>query len=161
WSTTFLPTLYSRLGCASNPFVLDADMVKVIQDIIDLVYPDTDYQVRTNDRIFAMKRSFFGRQGIKIVAEFFKDEAYANKPKAIAKYTLWATRGDGPALFGIPTPINCNLNKGDDRYIEPDDIFESKFIIQLLTPFLKSCKGSCQNHGCPVGALALAATAVS
>jgi hypothetical protein len=54
WGTSFLPTLYNRLACAPDPFVLDADMVKVIQEIIDLVYPDSDYQVRVNDRIFTM-----------------------------------------------------------------------------------------------------------
>ena len=56
WSTIFLPTLYSRLGCATNPFVIGADMVKVIQEVVDLVYPDSDYRVRVNDKIFTLVR---------------------------------------------------------------------------------------------------------
>jgi hypothetical protein len=44
-STTSLPTLYSCLGSTSDPFMIDADMVKAIQEIIDLVYPDVDYTV--------------------------------------------------------------------------------------------------------------------
>jgi len=54
WSTSFLPTLYDRLGRASNPFVIDADMVKVIQEIVDIVYPYADYEVSVDDRIFTM-----------------------------------------------------------------------------------------------------------
>jgi len=54
WSTTFLPTLYARLGCSPDPFVIDADMVKVIQEIVDLVYPDIEYQVQVDDKIFTM-----------------------------------------------------------------------------------------------------------
>jgi hypothetical protein len=52
WGTTFLPTLYDRLGFASDPFLIDVDMVKVIQEVVDLAYPDSDYQVRLGDRIF-------------------------------------------------------------------------------------------------------------
>ena len=45
WSTSFLPTLYSRLGSSSNPFVMGADMVKVIQEVVDLVFPESDFKV--------------------------------------------------------------------------------------------------------------------
>jgi hypothetical protein len=51
------------------------------------------------------------------VAEFFKDEGYANRPKDIARYARWAIRGDGPGLFGIPTPIGCIVDKDHDDYI--------------------------------------------
>jgi hypothetical protein len=54
WSTSFLPTLYDRLGQSPDPFVIEADMVKAIQEMIDLAYPDTDYQVRASDKIFIM-----------------------------------------------------------------------------------------------------------
>jgi hypothetical protein len=54
WGNTFLPTLYDRLGCASDPFVIDIDMVKVIQEVVDLAYPDSDYQVQLGDRIFVL-----------------------------------------------------------------------------------------------------------
>lgn len=45
WGTNFLPTLYSCLGCARDPFVLDADMIKGVQEIHDYAYPNLDYQV--------------------------------------------------------------------------------------------------------------------
>ena len=54
WSMSFLPTLYDRLGRASNPFMIDSDMVKVIQEIVDIVYPYADYKVSVDDRIFTM-----------------------------------------------------------------------------------------------------------
>ncbi|KAH9991212.1 hypothetical protein BJV74DRAFT_772310, partial [Russula compacta] len=43
----------------------------------------------------------------------------------------------------------------------PDNIFESKFMIALLAPFMKSCQGSCSDYNKPKGALCLGATAVS
>jgi hypothetical protein len=63
------------------------------------------------------KRTFFGQEAIKIVTNFFKDEAYANKPKVIAKYALWATRGNGPALFSKLTPLGYITVKGSNGYI--------------------------------------------
>jgi hypothetical protein len=54
WSTSFLPTLYSRLGSAPSPFVIDTDMVNAVQEAVEIVYPDSDYQVRLNDRIFTL-----------------------------------------------------------------------------------------------------------
>jgi hypothetical protein len=43
----------------------------------------------------------------------------------------------------------------------PRDLFESEFILQLLQQYAKWCRGSCFDFGRPVGALAMAATAVS
>lgn len=63
------------------------------------------------------KRAFFGREAIVLVAGFFADGAYANKPKVIAKYAQWAVRGNGPALFGKPTPITCVVGKGAAGYM--------------------------------------------
>jgi hypothetical protein len=49
--------------------------------------------------------------------EYFKRKEYANNPKEIAKYACWATRGNGPAIFGIPTPISCTVGKAHKNYI--------------------------------------------
>jgi hypothetical protein len=43
----------------------------------------------------------------------------------------------------------------------PDNLFESSFIIALVSPFLKACKGSPHKYGRPTGAFALAAAGVS
>jgi hypothetical protein len=63
------------------------------------------------------KRAFFGREGIKIVTDFFKGDSYTNNPKAIAKYAKWAVRGNGPALFSGPTPVECIVSQGTQGYI--------------------------------------------
>jgi hypothetical protein len=54
WSTSFLPTLYSRLACSNDPFVIDLDLVTAIQEIVDIVYPNTTYKVRLNDKMYSM-----------------------------------------------------------------------------------------------------------
>jgi hypothetical protein len=59
WSTSFLPTLYACLGAASNPWKLYEDgssMVDTIQDILDIVYPNSGYRVLLGDKIFSMVR---------------------------------------------------------------------------------------------------------
>lgn len=62
WSTSFLPTLYDSLACASKPWDLPgdgSDMVKFIQEILDSVYPGTGYRVKLNDQIFSMVHEFY------------------------------------------------------------------------------------------------------
>jgi hypothetical protein len=51
------------------------------------------------------------------VTDFFNGNPYAGKPKAIAKYAKWAIRGNGPALFRKPTPIECVAAKGERGYV--------------------------------------------
>ncbi|KAH9995455.1 hypothetical protein BJV74DRAFT_739415, partial [Russula compacta] len=117
WSTSFLPTLYRRLGSAKNPWKPYKDgssMLDMIQEILDMVYPNSGYRVRIGDKIYSMdrlneKRTYFGHEAIKIVTSFFNTEKYAGRRSAIAKYANWATRSDGPGVFGSPTPINCTV----------------------------------------------------
>ncbi|KAH9952830.1 hypothetical protein BJV74DRAFT_715230, partial [Russula compacta] len=108
WATRFLPTLYMCLACSSDPFVLDPDLVKFIQGVVDITHPESNYQVRANDKLFTK---------VSHSLRFFKREEYHKKPKAISKYALWATRGNGPAIFGKPTPITCTVKKGANGYI--------------------------------------------
>ncbi|KAH9970253.1 hypothetical protein BJV74DRAFT_784526, partial [Russula compacta] len=101
-----------------------------------------------------------GSHAIKIVDDHFAQAQYVNKPKAIAKYAKWAIRQDGPMVWQTPTPEHCTIEITSPDYIKPVNIFESTFMIALLAPFLKSCQGSCHNHGDPKGAVALGAAAV-
>jgi hypothetical protein len=143
WSSHFLPTLYDCLGCSREPFTISADVIHPVQAVVNAAYPDSEYTVVANDKIISMvckhllictsadgrrahvqaksrlneKRAFFGREAIKIVTDFFNGNNYANKPNAIAKFAKWAIRGNGPALFGKPTPIGCVRLKGSDGYI--------------------------------------------
>ena len=57
WITSFLPTLYSYLSAATNPWELHAkgsNLVKTIQKIFDAVYPGSRYKVKLSDKIFTM-----------------------------------------------------------------------------------------------------------
>jgi hypothetical protein len=57
WSTSFLPTLYRRLGSAKNPWKPYKDgssMLDMIQEILDMVYPNSGYRVRIGDKIYSM-----------------------------------------------------------------------------------------------------------
>ncbi|KAH9956764.1 hypothetical protein BC827DRAFT_1270683 [Russula dissimulans] len=162
WCTSFLPTLYNCLEHSSDPFVINPDMVKEIQEKVDMVYLDNDHEVTDiylGKGSTQRKRSFFGLKAIKIVAEFFRDKAYANRPNEIAKYALWAMRGDGPAIYGILAPIECTDNTAAN-YVKPANIFESKFVMELLTQYLKWCKGLCYEDGQPYGVISIAAAAV-
>ena len=53
------------------------------------------------------KRTYFGRKASKLVKAFFNGDKYASNRRAISKYARWATRGDGPSIYGKPTPIDC------------------------------------------------------
>jgi hypothetical protein len=54
WSTKFLPTLYDCLGCSSNPFVINPNIVKAIQEVVDFTYPGSEYIVHANDKLVTM-----------------------------------------------------------------------------------------------------------
>jgi hypothetical protein len=57
WTASFLPTLYSYLSAANNPWELYAkgsNLVKTIQNILDTVYPGSQYEVQLGDKIFTM-----------------------------------------------------------------------------------------------------------
>jgi hypothetical protein len=54
WATTFLPTLYDCLGQSLDPFVIDGDMVKTIQELVDISYPNADYRVCVSGRIYSL-----------------------------------------------------------------------------------------------------------
>jgi hypothetical protein len=94
------------------------------------------------------------------------------------EFAAWATRGDGPAQYGMPTPVDCLFPPESRNYIvrichhtrtiayllysqKPEGPFQSEFIIAVLTPYLKACQGSCIDFGHPVGALGMASAAVS
>ena len=63
------------------------------------------------------KRSWFGSTALETIDKFFNGAEFVNKPEAIKTYALWATRGDGPALYAMPTPINVTVPMQDHTYI--------------------------------------------
>jgi hypothetical protein len=111
------------------------------------------------------------------VDDHFAQVRFTGKPRKVAKYAKWAIRTDGPMVWQTPTPADCTVNSVSPGYIvcplfydlqplsneliqKPENIFESTFMVALLTPFVKSFQGSCHNYGYPKGALALGAAAV-
>lgn len=123
------------------------------------------------------KRSWIGRQAVKIVKELFNSPDYVDNPTAIAEYAQYATRVDGPALFGKPTPIthtdpllpsykvsyaSCHYRVYKDLHEaqKPEDLYESTYVVKIMRPFMNYTKGSVPGFGRPVGALALTASAV-
>ncbi|KAH9992963.1 hypothetical protein BJV74DRAFT_713691, partial [Russula compacta] len=162
WVMSFLPTLYARLASALNPwrpYNVGSDLVDTVQEVVDFVYPGSGYEVKLGDKIYTM-RTYFRRESISIVAAYFKGDTYAGNRKAISEYAKWAGRGDGPSVFGIPTPIDCTVAEDHPDYIPLDNLFESKFVIELMSPFLKLCEGSAHDYGRPVGAFCMAAAGV-
>ncbi|KAH9979672.1 hypothetical protein BJV74DRAFT_780142, partial [Russula compacta] len=171
WSTSFLPTLYAHLSVACKPFqpyAKGSNLLVTIQEITDIVYLGSGYRVGLTDKIYTMawdclnkKHSYFGTKAIKVVKEFFKGDKYASNQKAITKYMQWATRDNGPGIFGNPAPIDSDAKWGHPEYIVRQRYLQSKFIIDLVLPFLKWCENSSKNYGRPVGALAMAAAGMS
>ena len=43
----------------------------------------------------------------------------------------------------------------------PEDLFKSEFVIELVSPYVKWCEGSCHDYGHLKGAFAMAAAAVN
>jgi len=54
WTTAFLPTLYNNMFCSEKPFQdfqKGEQILKRLQSIVDLVYPDSGYEVNWGDGI--------------------------------------------------------------------------------------------------------------
>lgn len=92
---------------------------------------------------------------------------------------MWATRGDGPALYSKPTPMSCIVDADAPSYVvsiyarvwltcylftlqHPDGLFKSEFVVKIMTTFIGSIKGSMnREEGFPQGAMGMTAIAVS
>lgn len=60
WSSQFLPTLYHQLGSSSEPwklFTKGNEMLLIIQELVNTIYPGTKYRAKWGDRICSMVRS--------------------------------------------------------------------------------------------------------
>ena len=52
WASTFLPMLYDIFGCSQYPFShfsKGSEVMKNIQDVINLVWPSTGYEIQWLD----------------------------------------------------------------------------------------------------------------
>ena len=203
WIREFLPRLYLALGCSKQPFDdynMSTKAVERIQGIVDDVWAGTDYTVKWGDGLMGTvslkqpswykscfwiqaidrlndKRSCFGSRALKAVEEFFNTPDFIGKPAQIKRYAEWAIRGDGPAVYGTPTPCEpvvavdhpsyqvrllnfyyCQTNFLSQK---PRGLFKSAHVQNVMSQYIRSVKALRCGESYPIGALAMTATAVS
>ncbi|KAH9172394.1 hypothetical protein EDB89DRAFT_1906249 [Lactarius sanguifluus] len=86
------------------------------------------------------KRSDFGARALKIVEQVFRQAEYLDNARAVSQYARWATKGDGPALWRVPSPQGA-LSTDDDYVLIKKPIVNSRLV----------------EYSYPKGAVALAA----
>ncbi|KAH9028661.1 hypothetical protein EDB85DRAFT_1892403 [Lactarius pseudohatsudake] len=160
WSTRFLPTLYHILFCSERPFhdfSKGSGLVQTVQKVIDVIYPDHSYVVTVQSKLYmnAYDRLVEKRSDFRF--------EYMNNTRAVSEYAMWATGEDGPGLWGVPSPRGVSSH--DEDYVKAKGIFESRYMIDILTTVMKK---PMQNSllvdcglGYPKGAVALAAAGFS
>ncbi|KDQ50186.1 hypothetical protein JAAARDRAFT_200185 [Jaapia argillacea MUCL 33604] len=154
WVAVFLPTLYACFGSSRKPwtlFTMTVESVSIMVKVFEKSYPGLKINITLNGKIFKTaidhineKHSFFSRHTLEIVAKFFSNAPYANNTNEIAK----------------SLPFITSVHPQVDFFQQPQGIFESDFVIALLSAFLKSTKGSKDDFGYPKGAIAMAAAAI-
>jgi hypothetical protein len=60
-------------------------------------------------------------QALRLVEKHFNQTEFVNNASAIEIYAKWATRGDGPGLWRIPSAENSSSR--DNDYIVRQDLF--------------------------------------
>jgi len=63
------------------------------------------------------KRSLFGSKTMKVVDDFFTHPDYKGHAKKISEYAAWATRDNGPAVWGTPTPMRIKGPPGSKDFV--------------------------------------------
>ncbi|KDQ60527.1 hypothetical protein JAAARDRAFT_46178 [Jaapia argillacea MUCL 33604] len=148
WVAVFLPTLYAYFSSSRKAwtlFTMTVESVPIVVKVFEKSYPSLKIDITLNGKIFKT---------------FFSNTPYANDTNEIAKYAQWASRPNSPGICKDPTPIDCKVLPQDPKYVQPQGIFESDFVIALLSAFLKSTKGLKDDFGYPKGAIAMAAAAI-
>jgi hypothetical protein len=122
------------------------------------------------------RRSHVGKVGLKAVTDFLQNDL-KKTGLSYDEYMVYALRADGPALYGVPSPFRC-VDKAAPGYIvsvrlahpclithivqKPRQLFESRFVISVLTDLLPYAGKYCNTSGIkPCGAVGLAAASVS
>ncbi|ESK81387.1 hypothetical protein Moror_3714, partial [Moniliophthora roreri MCA 2997] len=101
-----------------------------------------------------------GSAAFDVIKEFFcNDPAYCDKPTAMAGYARWALESMGPLIYRKPSPPGTVPNV-EGTWTKPNRLFESPFIIKMMTKVFSMISGSCGLFSIPVGGLAMAATAL-
>ncbi|KAJ7309988.1 hypothetical protein DFH08DRAFT_1049460 [Mycena albidolilacea] len=128
WVTCFLPTWYHYIGTHSiNSWDVSllGEEVMAIQQVLDLAYVGTTYQVNKGCPIYTTamaclgdKRHLIGASTKKMVQAFFESPEYVGKPEKIAHYTMWALQDTGLGCHFCLVPLTAfvkttSRSKGD------------------------------------------------
>ena len=94
WVNRFLPMLYHRFGSSEEPwklFTKGTEMLSIIQELINVVYPNSKYRVKWGDKIFnAVQIPLFLIKLILILSQF-----QGEQPLIFQKVHLWQPSGSG------------------------------------------------------------------
>ncbi|KAJ7745481.1 hypothetical protein DFH07DRAFT_963375 [Mycena maculata] len=161
WRCVFLPTLNSHVGSSQMPWE-EGDLA-CIKDVFDIVYPRSLYKLEISNPVFTKAqdrvydhRTWFAGQAVDHVSSFFGTKAFTNakNPKAtIAVYTAYTLQPDGLMLWRNPADE-------DKDTVEPEGLFESPFMVAIMSSFVKEMMGSLKDYGCLYGAIGLTASTV-
>ncbi|KAJ7234816.1 hypothetical protein C8J57DRAFT_1728958 [Mycena rebaudengoi] len=168
WQGVVVPALYRALNCSSSPCEVGLQgttTVKLVQAVINKLYPGNTYEVKWNDAVCAKAaarlmeyRSFIGTAGMDTVAAYIAETPLLNTNSLeLKKYARYANKPGGPALFKAPPPPDAIhiQDPKDPIYVKPRGFLESPMFVSILAPLLKTL-----SEDRPVGAMALAAASL-
>ncbi|KAI9069865.1 hypothetical protein FKP32DRAFT_1671020 [Trametes sanguinea] len=170
--TQVLPTLRELIGAQEDPWSLDTlerTFLDIVQEVFDVVFPERQYELKKGDRIYAwcQQQIYDWRRSFqKNANNAVRDEIAARRASATlsvferSDHGLQAWLKDalargGPAIYGKP-------NTADPRNAREQ--LGSKYVLKTMAAHLAGTVGSVASgseNAYPVGALALAAAAVS
>jgi hypothetical protein len=94
WVSRFLPTLYHRFGSSKEPwklFTKGDNMLTIIQEVVNAVYPDSRYRVKWGDNLcIAVRFPPFFIKFILILSQF-----QGERPLIFQKVCLWQPSDSG------------------------------------------------------------------
>ena len=151
WNNIFIPTLLHALFRSCQPFAHFASMsckfYNTIKTIVTEVYPDSSYQVKSNENPIQLMVCFLEVpslsiythscwfQAIKCLTACWSaigTEAIKNIQEVVASFStvqeahnwlLWAKQRTGPLFFEQPTPAHCVVTPGAPGFIVSNVIY--------------------------------------
>ncbi|KAJ7202745.1 hypothetical protein C8J57DRAFT_1622512, partial [Mycena rebaudengoi] len=155
WESHFLPELYDALDRSPDPMNFGAygdskttvDIaVASIQAVLNAAYPGNGFKVQWGDKICSRaicrirgRRNTVKSSADTAVAAYVAEKQFANAGE-VKVHVGYALRGNGPAFWRDPTPIECRLPPTHPDYIKPNGYLESALMVSTLKPLLKNAK---------------------
>jgi hypothetical protein len=165
WQGVVVPALYRALNCSSSPCEVGLQgttTVKLVQAVINKLYPGNTYEVKWNDAVCAKVsyspfaycysltvnqaaarlmeyRSFIGTAGMDTVAAYIAETPLLNTNSLeLKKYARYANKPGGPALFKAPPPPDAIHIQDPKDPIYVVCVFLERFVFYLTSH--RSCR---------------------